>query len=397
MNVNFDKNTLMQSSIFELRNIARELGVYSPTLYKKQDLIDKMMQIVNGEVSPYIPKNKKGRPPKNISSSKIIDAILPTQDSLNNSYSLSIGDKTLVLGEHTKAFLEDNKNKPKTICNKSGYFTLTKEGYGLLRDKKHLNDISYCVYISASQVKSLNLKVGDFVEAVCKTITADKPSIFVEPININGVATKYFNPKNFDSLEVEFSTKDFVFNTQALDDNLKEIFPSLLGQSVLALNNKLNRVDLYKLLSECNNNTNYTFITLSLEVNKEKEMFLNNLTNMENFCTLIDDSSPQQFSIINLCLQRAKRLVENNKDVVLIVDSLDKIVKIQNSQDGRALLDLTSESLKMAKCYVAAARKTANEGSLTVIAIVNYKQNNTFDQTLIDEFEEYVSKIATLS
>ena len=54
----FNKESLEKLGIFELRNLAREIGVYSPTIYKKQELISKILSIVNGQETPHIAKNK---------------------------------------------------------------------------------------------------------------------------------------------------------------------------------------------------------------------------------------------------------------------------------------------------------------------------------------------------
>lgn len=393
----FDEKTLSQSSIFELRNIARELGVYSPTIYKKEELIHKMMQIVNGEVAPHVPKSKQGRPPKSMSSSKVIDAFLPTQADLEDTFSLSVGDKTLILGEHTRAFLEDASNKPKSVENKCGFLTITEEGYGLIRDPKHFNDINYCIYISKAQILTHNLKEGDYICAVCKVLSHDKPSIFVEATSINSQSSKIKSRVNFEDMPVEYPVNKFEFDVSKLDSSLHNALPNLLGDCVLVLNNKTNKIDISTLIKQANENTNYAFVNISLEVLKGKEIFLTQLSNVESFYTLLDNTPSQHCGVVYLALQRAKRLVETGKDVVLIVDSLDKIIKNQNLKDGNNLLDLTTNSFDLPKTILGSARKIVGQGSLSVIALINYKPNNHFDQTIIDEFEGAVNNIVYLS
>ncbi len=388
----FDEATLAQSSIFELRNIARELGVYSPTIYKKEELIAKMMQIVNGEVSPYVPKSKKGRPPKNISTSKILDTVFADQDFLDqDKFSLNFGDKTLVLGEHVRAFLEDNNNKPKTMVNASGYFTLSTEGYGLIRDLKSINDISTCVYVSSQQVDNFKLRVGDYVTALTKVVASDKPSIFVEAISINGQPYKTRTFNDFDSMPVEFS----VDNIQVAANNSQ--LDIAMGKCTMLLNNKSNKVDLMNFIKNLNDNNELASVLVGLEVTKETELFFNSLANAEAFTTLIDQSATCHSLVGHLALQRAKRLAESGEDVVLVVDGLDKVVKNQNLCDGNSLLDLTAKTFESAKQFLGCARKFATSGSLTVVAVYYYKPNNTFDQTIIDELEGLTSKTITLS
>ena len=67
MNFNLNElneNKLDQLGIFQLRSIAREVGVHLPTTLKKQELINQILKVINGEIGPFVPKNKKGRPPK---------------------------------------------------------------------------------------------------------------------------------------------------------------------------------------------------------------------------------------------------------------------------------------------------------------------------------------------
>ena len=67
MNKDFlDEFSMRQMSIYELRNVARQVGVLSPTTLKKEELISKVNAILSGEIKPEIPKSRQGRPPKNL-------------------------------------------------------------------------------------------------------------------------------------------------------------------------------------------------------------------------------------------------------------------------------------------------------------------------------------------
>ncbi len=389
----FDEQTLAQSNIFELRNIARELGVYSPTIYKKEELIEKMMQIVNGEVLPHVPKSKQGRPPKSSSTSKFLDEVLPDQEVIDKQlYTINCGDKTLVLGEHTKAFLQDT-TKTKAVINQAGYFVSVSEEYGLLRDPKHMNDINACVYVSTQQIDNLKLKTGDYVNAVCKKVADDKPSIMVEATSINNIAIKQRVINDFDLMDVEYSV-DALHGS--IENEFNKVLPLSQGKCIVALNNKQNKVDTTAMFRELNKIAD-SLVVLSVENLKEQELFLNKLDKAESFCTLLENSAAQHCSMTMLALQRAKRLAENGKDVVFVVDSLDKVIKNYNLFEGKNLLDLSEVSFNATKQLLGAARKFVKGGSLTVLAIYNYKTTNTFDQNLIDELEGISSRIITIS
>ena len=66
-----DEKKLYELSILDLRNVARDIGVVACTTYKKQELIDKILKILNGQLKPEIAKSKQGRPPKKTEKTSI--------------------------------------------------------------------------------------------------------------------------------------------------------------------------------------------------------------------------------------------------------------------------------------------------------------------------------------
>lgn len=88
-----------QLGIYELRNVAREIGVKRPTTFKKADLIEQIEQIETGELKPYVKKTKQGRPAKQITSQFIFQ-------------NLSDEEKVKLINEH---FLKDFS--PKTLLS----------------------------------------------------------------------------------------------------------------------------------------------------------------------------------------------------------------------------------------------------------------------------------------
>ena len=167
MNTYFDRDLLLQSSIFELRNIARDIGVASPTIYKKEELIEKIFQIINGEAKPHIPKSRQGRPPKSIATStrkSVIDVILPTG---NNVYTID-EQEPLYLSESVQAFLENEKNPSKKIIDIYGYLDITPYGYGFIRREREVYSAFAGAYISPKLIYAHKLKHGDYIKGLAK-------------------------------------------------------------------------------------------------------------------------------------------------------------------------------------------------------------------------------------
>ena len=77
-NTSMDEKTLDNLSIFELRDLARKVGVFNPTVLKKNELINQIYDIKSGKIKPHISKTKQGRPPKEIGGyDKLVEIFLP--------------------------------------------------------------------------------------------------------------------------------------------------------------------------------------------------------------------------------------------------------------------------------------------------------------------------------
>ena len=108
-------------NIYELRQIARNIGVYSPTTLKRKDLIDKIEKIKNGELNPYIRKSKQGRPAKNLTNLTVDVNNLTTEkkkeiisctDNFNNVKRVIENIRNLSFDCYNlfNSFLEENKD-----------------------------------------------------------------------------------------------------------------------------------------------------------------------------------------------------------------------------------------------------------------------------------------------
>lgn len=148
----YTKLNLQQLSIYELRSIARNTGVKSPTTKRHNELIESILKIQNGEEQAF--SSKKGRPPKNI------------------NFSNKISDLNVVEGVHFDYQYAEDTSNAFMLADGSyvdGIFSNTYSCYGLVREfngKKYLYDYSnskHFVYIEDERIKNINLKIGDFI------------------------------------------------------------------------------------------------------------------------------------------------------------------------------------------------------------------------------------------
>ncbi len=377
MRTYFDKELLQQSSIFELRNIARDIGVYSPTTYKKEELIEKIFQIVNGEVKPYVPKSKQGRPPKSLSNPSrktVLDMILPTEET---TYSMEESQMPC-LSESVRVFLEDGNAKTKTNFDIEGILEITNFGYGFVREKGKAYSVFSGAYVSSVLIEQNHLKSGDYIKGRAKLLEEDKPLVLFEIISVNG-----------GKISQDFEMLPAIQALTRLDTN-NEIDNFIVGVSNLIIQDKESESTAFDYIKSLP--ASYKTIVVKLDANKEQELIQNKLE-VENYYTTMLQKANEHISIIKLALLRTKALAALGENVVLCIDSIDKAIKNQNTINGSSLLDIKSNTFDIVRLLSMSARQLENNGSVTIVCLYNYKNGNNFDMQVSAELEDYFSKI----
>lgn len=394
----FDKNALMQTSIFELRDIARTIGVYSPTIYRKEELIDKIFKIINGDEMPYVPKSRQGRPPKNLSGkTKALESFLPSNREERN-YDLEAGNSIGILSEGIIAFLEDANNPVLNIENFVGYLDIIDSaGYGIIRPLKNTLKESKTVYVSNGQIEKFNLKTGDLLEVEARLLHKEKPLVLTIVKKINDRDFK--NPVRnvaFENLPIEMPIKEIRFDTDKQESeifNKLKMLPLISGSRNLILVKKGAGFDIVGLIRGLNSLLGVKGLYLGLELLPENVPFMDNVRGCETVYCALGEDIEKQARTMYLSIERAKRLVEEKNDVVLLVDSVDKIIKNENFINDNNINDINKKTLLAIKNLLAQARSIEAGGSLTEICVMYYKDNNDFDNTIIAELENLFSNI----
>ena len=199
-----DEYSMRQASIFELRTLARDMGVNSPTIYKKEQLIDKILKIANGEEKPYVPKSRQGRPPKkkivsfiennsknpfaeveNFSNEKICNMSLNKKDFDNTEFS---GSWILACPNTFNYSCDEGVENSKFLFeNKTGYLFTMQDGSGFLFQEGRSANADTAIFISNKTIVDYNLKSGDLIECVCKKIISNETRYLTEIKKVNGL------------------------------------------------------------------------------------------------------------------------------------------------------------------------------------------------------------------
>lgn len=374
---NINEEKLQELGIFELRNIARDVGVYSPTLFKKQELIDKIMRVITGKDEPYIKKTKQGRPPKNISTlNDFVDVIMPSkifEEKKNTNYSY--------FNDINESINVEDYNSGEIVFK--GLVKVYNKEYSLVFYQDYKEDKNV-IFVNTQQTKFYSLKSGDFITGKAVFIDDSKPYILKEIFSINNVQfTKGFErAENFENKIAIFATSRLKTNIYKQDDKVFSdvdlLTPLAKGQRILLKgSNNFSFNILHKLTTGSNNllgvavlvdesPENY-FDTFS---NKNLEVISNNYGNKNNDFLL-------EFEVKTANLLRRVELGEN---VILFVNDLDKFFcYLKNNYIMQKMnIDEAIVKAKRNLSDLILLGKNTQNGSLTILTSTNLT-NNEFD------------------
>ena len=182
MENNLSKEALEKLGIYELRNVARQVGVYSPTRYKKEVLIDKITSIVRGEEEPYIKKTNQGRPPKQIAGLDEILSIFVPNIEQKSQFEQRFHENLF-----TPAFMQTIKVLPDNFENFEGYLKLLPGNYGVVFKNSYFEGNKNTYYLTPQILTKIGLREGDYIKGICYFIDETKPKIIKEIQFVNGV------------------------------------------------------------------------------------------------------------------------------------------------------------------------------------------------------------------
>ncbi len=344
-----EQNLEQNYNLSQLKSILHELG-YKPGKKNKQQLIEAILKIQNGE---RISVSRRGR---------------PTNRDKQNRQEIFVSD-------HKTDFVYGN--------SVNGVFEKEFVSGNCFIRVKNLTPSKGDVFVPTQLVKEFGLIEGDQIEG---EIEQKSPGVIAELkkiTKINGVSIKNFKRISFDSLASVNSNQkiNLIGGSYQVDMNLVQLFcPIAFGQRLLVATseNYGAKTILKKMAYSIKQNYKNAHVLACLfdTFPEEAEEFSFNNPEIEVCATSFAEKGEFHVRIFQLALSRAKRLVESGKNVVFIVDSIDKLAKafknmLQNPAQNQWLVYL--------KKFLASAKKTG-DGSLTIIASCHYNQNQIFDE-----------------
>ncbi|MBR5732177.1 MAG: transcription termination factor Rho [Lachnospiraceae bacterium] len=284
---------------------------------------------------------------------------------------------------------------------KTGILELVDSGYGFIRCDNFLpgeND----VYVSPAQIRKFNLKTGDIIEGNTKIRTStEKFSALLYIKTINGLhPSEAINRYKFEDMTPIFPNQRIHLETPGCTPAMRIvdlISPIGKGQRGMIVSQpKAGKTTLLKqIASACK--TNYPDLHLIILLIDERPEEVTDMKesiqgpNVEVIYSTFDELPENHKRVSEMVIERAKRLVEHKKDVVVLLDSITRLARAYNltvQASGRTLSGgLDPAALHMPKKFFGAARCMREGGSLTILATALVDTGSRMDDVVFEEFK----------
>ena len=284
----------------------------------------------------------------------------------------------------------------------TGTLEILSDGYGFLRSP--LN--SYLsgpedVYVSPAIIKFLNLKTGDTIEGMMRTPKDNERFFAIAKIaTVNGDAPIVAKTRtSFDNLIPLYPDQRINLETERTDNDVSMRIINLfcpIGKGQRALITAPPRTGKTILLQQIANSitTNHPEIKLMvLLVDERPEEVTDMRRNVrgEVIASTFDEQATRHVTVAEMVIEKAKRLVEHGKDVVILLDSITRLARAYNQTvpaSGKILSGgVDSNALHKPKRFFGAARNIENGGSLTIIASALIETGSRMDEVIFEEFK----------
>lgn len=385
------RETYAEMTLVDLKNKAKELGIKNISKLKKNEIIDELVKVTPNAIE------KNGV----ILTEKIAPKVRE-QANTNNTFSNNHENRENY--SMTDEEKEEKKERLKVMINESGSSKGVLEvqennNFGFLRCNNYLtgeNDI----YVSPSQIRRFNLRTGDEVQGKVREAKDGekfKALLFVEKVNGDN-PEKAIGRKNFETLTPIYPNERLHLET----DNEKDLSSRLMdiicpigkGQrGIIVAPPKAGKTTLLKKVAQniSKNHPDIKLIVLLIDERPEEVTDMKRSINGDVIYSTFDEEPQNHAKVAQMVLERAKRMVEQGKDVVILLDSITRLSRAYNltiTPTGRTLSGgLDPGALIMPKKFFGAARNIEEGGSLTILATALVETGSRMDDMIFEEFK----------
>ena len=282
-----------------------------------------------------------------------------------------------------------------------GILEVVPDGYGFIRCENYLpgeND----VYVSPSQIRKFGLKTGDIVSGNTRIKTqSEKFSALLFVTKINGLPPAIaVKRRNFEDMTPIFPNERLKLENERSSTSMRIVdllSPIGKGQRGMIVSPpKAGKTTLLKevALSVLRNNPEMHLLVLLIDERPEEVTDIKETIrgkNVEVIYSTFDELPEHHKRVSEMLIERAKRLVEHKKDVIILLDSITRLARAYNlvvPPSGRTLSGgLDPAALHMPKRFFGAARNMREGGSLTILATALVDTGSKMDDVIYEEFK----------
>jgi transcription termination factor Rho len=358
---------IKNKKILELFEIAKELGITGARRMHKKDLAEKIYEVLKDR------EEEKKRE----------EALKKEQE---------VKEQEVVVSQPVEAPAEAVGEV------REGILEILPDGYGFLRHNGYI-PTSQDIYVSQSQIRRLGLRMGDLIRGPIRLPqTQEKYPALLRVETVNGIPIDKARIRpHFDDLTPIYPMERLVMEADPRDITTRMIdliAPLGKGQRGLIVSPpKAGKTTVLKKIANsiAINHPEVHLIVLLIDERPEEVTDMERSVKGEVISSTFDEPPEQHVRVAELVLERAKRLVELKKDVVILLDSLTRLARAYNHvvpPTGRTLSGgLDATALRGPKKFFGSARNIEEGGSLTIIATALVDTGSRMDDVIYEEFK----------
>lgn len=349
---------MKEKTIKELREIAKEKGIKSVTVMKKAELIEAI-----------------------------------------NRADEKISERTPEKPEETSERTEEKRFFASSeLSEVTGILQVLEDGFGFMRCANFMSGEGDC-YVSPSFIRKFNLKTGDMISGNKRPPREGErfPAlVFIKSINGDSVGVAIKRPE-FDDLTPIFPNERLKLGYSPTSYSMRLIdliSPIGKGQrGMIVAPPKAGKTTILKEIANSITKTNpdVHLIVLLIDERPEEVTDIKDNIKGEIIYSTFDRLPDHHIQVAEMVLERAKRLVEHKKDVVILLDSLTRLSRAYNlvvPSSGKLLSGgIDPASLHKPKKFFGAARNLKEGGSLTILATALVETGSRMDEVIFEEFK----------
>ena len=328
---------------------------------------------------------------------------LPIAELVNLAISEKIENTGRMRKQDLIFALLKNQAKNGQVLFGSGTLEVLSDGFGFLRSA----EASYLagpddIYVSPSQIRRFNLHTGDTIEGEIRTPKdSERYFALVKVDKVNNDAPE--NTKNkilFENLTPLFPTEPLTLerDTEGVENYTSRVIdmisPVGKGQrGLLVASPKSGKTVMMQNIAHAitANHPDVSLIVLLIDERPEEVTEMTRSVKGEVLASTFDEPATRHVQVAEMVLEKAKRLVEHKKDVVILLDSITRLARAYNTvipSSGKVLTGgVDANALQKPKRFFGAARNIEEGGSLTILATALVDTGSRMDDVIYEEFK----------